>query len=61
MAPPVKIGAAREPIVAARIKEGVPTMELLTTTIAWLGAIGCGLAPSIEWLIVARFVQGVGA
>ncbi len=26
-----------------------------------LGAIGCGLAPSIEWLIAARFVQGVGA
>jgi DHA1 family bicyclomycin/chloramphenicol resistance-like MFS transporter len=26
-----------------------------------IGAIGCGLAPSIEWLIVARFVQGVGA
>ncbi|WP_375451920.1 multidrug effflux MFS transporter [uncultured Devosia sp.] len=26
-----------------------------------LGAIGCALAPSIEWLIIARFVQGVGA
>ena len=26
-----------------------------------IGAIGCSLAPSIEWLIVARFVQGIGA
>ena len=26
-----------------------------------LGAIGSGLAPSIEWLIAARFVQGIGA
>jgi len=26
-----------------------------------IGAIACAMAPSIEWLIVARFVQGVGA
>ena len=26
-----------------------------------IGAIGCGLAPTIGWLIAARFVQGVGA
>ncbi len=26
-----------------------------------IGSIGCGLAPSIEWLIFFRFVQGVGA
>jgi len=26
-----------------------------------LGGIGCTLAPSIEWLIAFRFVQGVGA
>ena len=26
-----------------------------------IGAIGCSLAPTIEWLIVARFVQGIGA
>ena len=26
-----------------------------------LGGIGCGLAPSIEWLIFFRFVQGLGA
>ena len=26
-----------------------------------IGAIGCSLAPSIEWLIAARFIQGVGA
>lgn len=26
-----------------------------------LGGIGCGLAPSIEWLIFYRFVQGIGA
>ncbi len=26
-----------------------------------IGSIGCGLAPSIEWLIVGRFVQGIGA
>jgi DHA1 family bicyclomycin/chloramphenicol resistance-like MFS transporter len=25
------------------------------------GAIGCGLAPSIEWLIFFRFIQGMGA
>jgi DHA1 family bicyclomycin/chloramphenicol resistance-like MFS transporter len=26
-----------------------------------VGAIGCSLAPTVEWLIFARFVQGVGA
>jgi DHA1 family bicyclomycin/chloramphenicol resistance-like MFS transporter len=26
-----------------------------------IGSIGCGLAPSIEWLIFFRFVQGIGA
>ncbi len=26
-----------------------------------IGAIGCSLAPTIEWLIVLRFVQGIGA
>jgi DHA1 family bicyclomycin/chloramphenicol resistance-like MFS transporter len=26
-----------------------------------IGAIGCSLAPTIEWLILARFVQGIGA
>ncbi len=26
-----------------------------------LGAIGCGFAPSIEWLIGLRFIQGIGA
>lgn len=26
-----------------------------------IGSIGCGLSPSIEWLIFFRFVQGVGA
>jgi MFS transporter, DHA1 family, multidrug resistance protein len=26
-----------------------------------LGGIGCGLAPSIGWLIALRFVQGIGA
>jgi DHA1 family bicyclomycin/chloramphenicol resistance-like MFS transporter len=26
-----------------------------------VGSIGCGLAPTIEWLIFCRFVQGVGA
>lgn len=26
-----------------------------------IGSIGCALSPSIEWLIVFRFVQGVGA
>ena len=26
-----------------------------------VGSIGCGLAPTIEWLIAFRFVQGLGA
>ncbi len=26
-----------------------------------VGAIGCSLAPTIEWLILLRFVQGIGA
>lgn len=26
-----------------------------------IGGIGCGLAPTIEWLIFFRFVQGIGA
>jgi DHA1 family bicyclomycin/chloramphenicol resistance-like MFS transporter len=31
------------------------------TVLYVIGAIGCSLAPTIEWLIVARFVQGLGA
>jgi len=30
-------------------------------TLFVIGSIGCGLAPSIEWLIFGRFVQGIGA
>lgn len=26
-----------------------------------IGAVGCALAPTIEWLIAARFLQGIGA
>jgi DHA1 family bicyclomycin/chloramphenicol resistance-like MFS transporter len=26
-----------------------------------IGSIGCGLSPTIEWLIAFRFIQGVGA
>lgn len=26
-----------------------------------LGSVGCGAAPSIEWLIFFRFIQGIGA
>ena len=26
-----------------------------------IGSIGCGLAPTIEWLILGRFIQGLGA
>lgn len=26
-----------------------------------IGAVGCAFAPSIEWLVAARFLQGVGA
>ena len=33
---------------------------LLGGLICTLGAIGCALAPSIGWLIVARFFQGLG-
>jgi DHA1 family bicyclomycin/chloramphenicol resistance-like MFS transporter len=25
------------------------------------GAVGCGLSPSVEWLIFFRFIQGIGA
>lgn len=30
-------------------------------TIFSLGSFGCAFAPTIEWLIAARFVQGIGA
>ncbi len=30
-------------------------------TLYAIGAIGCSLAPTIEWLIFLRFVQGIGA
>ena len=26
-----------------------------------IGGIGCGLSPTIEWLIFFRFIQGIGA
>lgn len=34
---------------------------LLGNAILTLGAIGCVFAPSIDWLLVARFIQGIGA
>ena len=30
-------------------------------TIYFVGAVGCALAPSVHWLIIMRFVQGLGA
>jgi MFS transporter, DHA1 family, multidrug resistance protein len=33
---------------------------MLGTSIFALGSIGCAMAPSIEWLIAFRFVQGLG-
>jgi DHA1 family bicyclomycin/chloramphenicol resistance-like MFS transporter len=31
------------------------------TTLYVIGTIGCGFAPTIGWLVAARFVQGLGA
>lgn len=31
------------------------------TALFAVGAFGCGLAPSIEWLLAFRFIQGIGA
>lgn len=34
---------------------------LIGNGILTIGAIGCVIAPTIEWLLAARFVQGIGA
>ena len=34
---------------------------LVGMTIYFVGAVGCALAPSVHWLIIMRFVQGLGA
>jgi DHA1 family bicyclomycin/chloramphenicol resistance-like MFS transporter len=33
---------------------------MLGTSIFALGSVGCAMAPSVEWLIAFRFVQGLG-
>ncbi|MFK7993845.1 MAG: multidrug effflux MFS transporter [Granulosicoccus sp.] len=33
---------------------------LLSLTIFFLGSVACAMAQSIEWLLLARFIQGVG-
>ena len=32
----------------------------LGTLVFIAGSIGCAVAPSVEWLIVSRFIQGIG-
>jgi DHA1 family bicyclomycin/chloramphenicol resistance-like MFS transporter len=34
---------------------------LIGSSLFLIGALGCVFSPSIEWLILARFIQGVGA
>ncbi|GAA1475382.1 MDR family MFS transporter [Corynebacterium felinum] len=40
---------------------GQRTVYLVGMVIFTLSSLACGLAPSVEWLIVARAVQGLGA
>lgn len=40
---------------------GVRRAYLLGTGLLALGALGCGLAPSLSWLLAFRVLQGIGA
>ncbi|WP_341808136.1 multidrug effflux MFS transporter [Wolbachia endosymbiont (group E) of Neria commutata] len=36
-------------------------MMIIGSTLLLIGAIGCVFAPSVFWLVIARFIQGIGA
>ncbi len=57
------VGYATGPVLFAPLSDGLGRRPVLLLGVALFGGAGflCSIAPSIGWLLLGRFVQGVGA
>ncbi len=57
------VGYATGPVLFAPLSDGLGRRPVLLLGVTLFGGAGflCSIAPSIEWLLLGRFVQGMGA